>query len=173
MPKWNRKNRFLSWQTDASSQIPEVWELLTFFKARCQLKGWKTSKPEDWIKTSDDKYHNFLSIQTVHPSTFEKIGLNRKVTIFEGVSYQVIEVSYTAWLFLKSPPENLMESAKENPELLRRNAIYDLSWAYSGKPLCLKLNETDSQVFKEFENFLEEKLGVEVKAIHKQTNLKI
>ena len=136
MPKWNLKNRFLSWQTDASSRIPKFWELLDLFKERCQLKGWKTSKPEDWVKTSDGKYHNFLCIQTVHLSTFEKIGLNRKVTICEGVSYQVIDVSYTAWLFLKSPPENLMESLKEDPELSRRNAIYDLSWAYSGKPLC-------------------------------------
>jgi len=59
-----------------------------------------------------------------------------------------------------------MESVKENTELLRRTAIYDLSWAYSGKPLCLKLNETDSQVFKEFENFLE-KLGVEVLTFYK------
>ena len=56
---------------------------------------------------------------------------------------------------------------KEDPELLRRNSIHDLSWAYSGKPLCLKLNETDSQVFKEFENFLAGKLGVEVLTISK------
>ncbi len=50
MPKWNSKNRFLSWQTDASSRIPEVWELLDLFKEQCQLKMWKISKPEDWIK---------------------------------------------------------------------------------------------------------------------------
>jgi len=173
VPKWNSKNRFLSWQTGASSRIPEVWELLDLFKERCQLKGWKTSKPEDWVETSDDKYHNFLCIQTVHPSTFEKICAKRKIAIREGVSYQVIDVSYTAWLFLKSPTQNLMESVKEDSELLRRNAVYDLSWAYSGKPVCLKLNETDSMVFKEFENFLVEKLGVEVKAVHKQTALKI
>ncbi len=167
MPKWNRKNHFLPLQTDASSQIPEVWELLTFFKARCQLKGWKASNSEDWVKTSDDNYHNFLCIQTVHPSTFQKIGLNRKVTICEGIAYQVVDVSCTAWLFLKSPPENFVESVKEDPELLRRTAVYDLSRAYSGKPLCLKLNETDSRVFKEFENFLEEKLGVEVLTFYK------
>ncbi len=166
MPKWNSKNRFLPLQTDASSRIPEVWELLDLFKARCQLKGWKTSKPEDWVKTSDDTYHNFLCIQTVHPSTFEEIGANRKVSFREGVSYRVIKVSYTAWLFLKSPPENLMKRTK-NPELLRTNAVYDLSWAYSSKPLCLKLNETESQVFKEFEKFLEKELGVAVKPISK------
>lgn len=172
MPKWNRKNHFLPLQTDASSRIPEVWELLDLFKEQCQLKMWKISKPEDWIKTSDDKYHNFLCIQTVHPSTFEKICANRKIAIREGISYRVRDVSYTAWLFLKSPPENLMESAKKDPELLRRNAIYDLSWTYNGKPFCLKLNETDSMVFKEFERFLEKELGVEVKPAQKLHALK-
>jgi hypothetical protein len=44
--------------------------------------------------------------------------------------------------------------------------------AYAGKPLCLKLNETDSTVFKEFEKFLEKELGVEVKPVHKMPALK-
>ena len=153
-------------------RIPKVWELLDRFKDQCQLKGWKISEHEDWVKTSEDEYHNFLWIQTVHPSTFEKIAANHKCAIRKGVSYQVVDVSYTAWLFPQSPPEKLMETVKENPELSRRTAIYDLSWAYSGKPLCLKLNKTDSMVFKEFEKFLEEELGVEVKPVHKLPALK-
>jgi len=84
----------------------------------------------------------------------------------------VVDVSYTAWLFPQSPPENLMQTVKEKPELSRRTAIYDLSLAYAGKPLCLKLNETDSTVFKEFEKFLEKELGVEVKPVHKMPALK-
>ena len=135
-------------------------------------KGLKTSEHEDWVKTGDDEYHNFLWIQTVHPSTFEKIATNHKCAVRKGVSYQVVDVSYTAWLFPQSPPENLMQIVKENPELSRRTAIYDLSWAYSGKPLCLKLNETASIVFKEFEKFLEKELGVEVKSVHKLPALK-
>ena len=153
-------------------RIPKVWELLDRFKDQCQLKGWKISEHEDWVKTSDDEYHNFLWVQTVHPSTFEKIAANHKCAIRKGVSYQVVDVSYTAWLFPQSPPENLMETVKENPELSRRTAIYDLSWAYTGKPLCLKLNETDSMVFKEFERFLKEKLGVKVKPAQKLPALK-
>lgn len=50
----------------------------------------------------------------------------------------------------------------ENPELSKRTAIYDLSWVYEGKLICLKLNETDSIVFREFERFLEERWGVEL-----------
>jgi hypothetical protein len=152
--------------------IPKVWKLLDLFKDQCQLKGWKISENEDWVKTGDDEYHNFLWIQTVHPSTFEKIALNHKCAIRKGVSYQVVDVSYTAWLFPQSPPENLMQMVKENPELSRRTAIYDLSSAYAGKPLCFKLNETDSTVFKEFEKFLEKELGVEVKPVHKMPALK-
>jgi len=152
--------------------IPKVWELLDRFKGQCQLRDWKTSEHEDWVKTGDDEYHNFLWIQTVHPSTFEKIAVNHKCAIRKGVSYQVVDVSYTAWLFPQSPPENLIQTIKENPELSRRTAIYDLSQAYSGKPLCLKLNETESMVFKEFEKFLEEELGIKVKPVHKLPPLK-
>jgi hypothetical protein len=152
--------------------IPKVWKLLDLFKDQCQLKGWKSSEHEDWVKTGDEEYHNFLWIQTVHPSTFEKIAVNHKCAIRKGISYQVVDVSYTAWLFPQSPPENLMQIVNENPELLRRTAIYDLSLAYAGKPLCLKLNETDSTVFKEFEKFLQEELGVEIKPVRKLPGLK-
>jgi hypothetical protein len=153
-------------------RIPKVWELIDLFKGQCQLKGWKTSEHEDWVKTGDNEYHNFLWIQTVHPSTFEKIAVNHKCAIRKGVSYQVVDVSYTAWLFPQGPPENLMQTVRENPELSRRTAIYDLSLAYAGKPLCLKINETGSTVFKEFEKFLEKELGVDVKPVHKLPALK-
>ena len=152
--------------------IPKVWKLLDLFKDKCQLKGWKSSEHEDWVKTGDEEYHNFLWIQTVHPSTFEKIAENHKCAIRKGISYQVVDVSFTAWVFPQSPPENLMQMVNENPELSRRTAIYDLSLAYAGKPLCLKLNETDSTVFKEFEKFLQEELGVEIKPVHKLPGLK-
>jgi len=154
------------------SQIPKVWELLDGFKGQCQLRGWKISEHEDWVKIGDE-YHNFLWIQSVHPSTFEKIASNHKCAIRKGVSYQVVDVSYTAWLFPQAPPEGLLETVKENPELSRRTAIYDLSWIYTGKPLCLKLNETKSMVFQEFERFLKEKLGVEVKPVQKLPAKKI
>ena len=143
-------------------RIPKVWELLNRFKSSCQLKGWRTSEQEDWVRTDDNKYHNFLWAQTVHPATFRKIAANQKCAVRKGVSYQVVDVSYTAWLFSQSPPENLMKIVKENLELSRRTAIYDLSWVYSGKSRCSKLNDTDSVVFKEFEGFLEDELGVKV-----------
>ena len=153
-------------------RIPKVWELLNGFKNQCQLRGWKTSEHEDWVKI-DDEYHNFLWTQTVHPSTFEKIASNHKCAIRKGVSYQVVEVSYTAWLFPQSPPESLLETVKENPELSRRTAIYDLSWVYTGKPFCLKLNETESMAFREFERFLNKKWGIKVKPVQKLSAPKI
>ncbi len=144
------------------ADIPKIWEILGRFKRRCETKGWKTSQSEDWIKEGN-KYHNFLWTPTVHLSTFERIAANRRCAINEGISYRVVNVSYTAWLFPQSPPEALIRVVTEDPELLRRNAIYDLSAMYAGKPTCLKLNETDSTVFREFEGFLKEKLGVKVK----------
>ncbi len=143
--------------------IPKVWDILKRFKNWCEAEGWRTSESEDWVRKGD-VYHNFLWTPTVHLSTFKKIAMNRKCAINEGVSYRVVDVSYTAWLFPQPPPKNLLQLVVENPELLRRNAIYDLSWLYTGKPMCLKLNKTKSAVFREFERFLQEKWGVEIKS---------
>jgi hypothetical protein len=54
---------------------------------------------------------------------------------------------------------------EENPELFRKTAIYDLSCTHSEKSVCLKLNQTDSRVFQEFESFLEKKWGVRFKSV--------
>ncbi len=141
--------------------IPKVWELLNRFKGQCESKGWKTSEDGDWVKKGDE-YHNFLWTRTVHPSTFEKVATNNRCAIRNGISYQIVDVSYTAWVFPETPSEELMQIVTENPELTRRNAIYDLSFAYAGKPVCLRLNETDSTVFREFERFLTKKCGVKI-----------
>ena len=142
--------------------IPEIWDILGRFKRACQAKGWKTSESEDWVKKGD-QYHNFLWTQTIHPSTFKKIAANHRCAIDEGISYRVVDISYAAWLFLHSPPEELIHAVTEDPELLQRNAIYDLSGAYAGKPICLKLNRTRSVVFAEFERFLEKSWGIDIK----------
>lgn len=143
--------------------FPRVWDLIEGFKARCKAKRWKTSSREDWV-LADGKYHNFLWVRSVYPSTFEKVAINSKCAIREDASYRVVDVSYTAWVCLNSPPEELMRIITENQALLKRNAIYDLSGVYSGALLCLKLNKTDSEVFKEFEKFLEKEWKVKFKA---------
>lgn len=142
--------------------IPKVWDILRRFKKSCQAKGWKTSESEDWVEKGG-RYHNFLWTQTINLSTFKKIAANHRCAIDEGVSYRVVDVSYAAWLFLHSPTEELIHVVIEDPELLQRNAIYDLSGVYIGKPICLKFNKTRSVVFAEFERFLEKSWGVEVK----------
>lgn len=144
--------------------IPEIWELLGRFKDLCQSRGWQTSEHEDWVKIGEE-YHNFVWIRTVHPLTFEKISLNHKCAVRKGHSYQVVDVAYMAWLFPQTSPDNLMQMVKENLELSKRIAIYDLSKVYTGKPICSKSNETESMVFQEFERFLE-RWGLEVKTLH-------
>jgi len=143
--------------------VPKVWELLENFKNKCKLKGWEISEYGDWVKKGD-KYHNFLWTRTIHPSTFEKVATGRRFAVREGLSYQIVDISYTAWVFPEAPPEKLMRMVSENSELSKRIAIYDLSEAYAGKPVCFKLNETDSPVFQEFEKFLA-KCGVKVQTV--------
>jgi len=142
--------------------IPRVWDLVRSFKSECESRGWEVSEHEDWVKTGN-KYHNFLWTRTVRPAALKKIAIEHKCAIKEGVSYRVVDVAYTAWLFSEAPSEELIQAVAENPELSQRTAIYDLSCAYSKRPVCPKLNLTDSSVFQEFENFLEKKWGVEFK----------
>lgn len=144
--------------------IPRVWELIGHFKEVCNLRGWKTSKNEDWIKV-DDEYHNFLWARSIHPSTFSRIATACKCAIKQGVSYQVVKVAYTAWLFPEAPSNMLVQTVANDPELAKRIAIYDLSNVYAGERICLKLNQTRSKVFQEFENFLEKKWGVKLKPV--------
>lgn len=96
--------------------------------------------------------------------------MNRKCVIREGLSYRIVEASYTAWLFSQKPSAALVKTIFENPEFPKRIALYDLSPLTKGEKLCSKLNNTDSSVFQEFENFLENELKVKLKPF---SNLKL
>lgn len=139
--------------------MPKVWEIVEKFKCLCRLRGWHASENEDLIRIGDE-YHNFLYARDVHPSSFKKIASNRKCAVKEGLSYRIVEAAYTAWLFLEPPPEVLLRDFLENPEFAERIAVYDLSPLLEGKNFCAKINETESPVFQEFENFLRRELNV-------------
>jgi len=149
-----------------SLAIPKVWELLKLFKNRCQSRGWKTSQYEDWIRAGKE-YHNLLWIRNIPLSTFERVATRHKCGIREGASYRVVDVSYTAWLLQRNPPEKMIKMIREKPQLLKRTAIYDLSGLNDDKRICSKLNKTNSIVFQEFERFLEDTWRVEFKSSHK------
>jgi len=142
--------------------VPGLWELVRCFKEECKSQGWKTSQHEDWVYV-DNEYHNFLWTRTIHPSAFKKIAKASKCAIRNGISYHVINVRYTAWLFSEPPPEELRKMLLDDQDLAERTAIYDLSGLRESKPVCLKWNTTKSKVFKEFENFLRKKFGSEFK----------
>ncbi|MCW4055817.1 MAG: hypothetical protein NWE82_03420 [Candidatus Bathyarchaeota archaeon] len=147
------------------SNVPRIWDILKSFKDSCQQKGWKISDYEDIVKI-DDEYHGFIGTRSIHPSTFKRIMSNKKRALPEGKSYHVVDVAYTAWVFQQQPSEQLVKTLTTNPELTRKTALYDLSEAYEGAPLCRKLNETGSCVFHEFEKFLKENYGVETKPLY-------
>jgi len=140
--------------------FPEVWKLLSLFKARCSSKGWKTSENYDWV-FAGDKYHTFIWTKMIYPSTFERVVSLGKCIVKEGLYYKVVNSTYFAWVFENPLPERLLNKAFSTSEILKKTAIYDLSEIYKGKSICLKINKTDSQVFKEFEEFLKE-LGVKI-----------
>jgi len=142
---------------------PKVWDLICYFKNECQTQGWKTSENEDWILV-DNEYHNFLWTRTINPTTFKKIAKTSKCAVREGVSYRVVDVKYTAWLFSEQPQDEIMQTVAYDENLAKNTAVYDLSSLYSSKPTCVRLNSTQSKVFKEFEEFLQKKFGVKFKS---------
>ncbi len=144
--------------------ISKVWEILRKFKNICNFHGWRTSESEDWIKFGDE-YHSFLWARDVHPSSFKRIVSNRKCVVREGLSYQVVEASYTAWLFSETPSESLVKTIFEDPGYSEKIALYDLSPLLNGKSMCVKLNNTNSPVFQEFEHFLKDELKIKLKPL--------
>jgi hypothetical protein len=153
-------------------RVSKVWEILKKFKDFCKFRGWKTSESEDWIEM-DEKYHNFLWARDIHPSSFTNITKKRKCVVREGLSYHVVEASYTAWLFPETPSETFIKAIFENPDFQKRIALYDLSPLLEGKDLCVKLNHTDSPVFDAFENFLRKELKVKLESFPLSENYAI
>ncbi len=153
--------------------MSRVWEILKKFKDVCNFRGWRTSESDDWIKIGNE-YHSFLWTRDIHPSSFKNVALSRKCIVREGLSYRVVEASFTAWLFSETPSENLIKTVFENPEFSGRIALYDLSSLVKGKNICVKLNNTNSPVFQEFEHFLKNELKVKLKPLplhfHSETN---
>ena len=144
--------------------MPKIREILKRFKGFCEFHGWRTSESDDWIETKDG-YHNFLWTRTIHPSSFERIATNRKCVIREGLSYRVVEASYTAWLLSESPSKTLIKAITENPDFSGKIALYNFSPMLEGKNSGFKLNHTDSPVFQEFEKFLRKELKVKLSPI--------
>jgi hypothetical protein len=70
-----------------------------------------------------------------------------------------------AWLFSETLSEPLIRTMLENPDFSKRVALYDLSPLLEGKNFCIKLNDTDSSVFQEFESYLKKDLKVRLKLL--------
>ena len=153
------------------SSFPKIWKVIEDFKEHCRLKGWETCETEDWIKTEDEEYHNFLWTQTIHPSTFERIATTRKCGIRRGNTYKIVNITSYGWLFQERPPEFLISWIKNDEELAQKTAIFDFSLVYTGENICRKINDTESIVFREFERFLEDKWDIEFRSFDTLTAL--
>jgi hypothetical protein len=145
-------------------RMSKIWDLLRNFKSLCQRCGWRTSSSEDWVQ-ADDRYNHFLCAGNVQPSSFKRIISDNRFIVRDGLSYQVVEASYTAWLFSEKPKGSLLSEFYSSPEHLKAIALYDLSPLLEGRNVCMKLNRTDSPVFQEFEMFLKNELAVKFKPL--------
>ena len=144
--------------------LPRILRLVDDFKMYCKSRGWRTSQDEDCIE-ADNEYHNFVWTRTVKPVAFKKMAEKQKFAIRRGTAYRIVDVDYTAWLFSETLSEEFQQISWGNPELFKKTAIYDLSWIKSEEPTCMKLNLTESQVFREFESYLNKTRRIQVRPL--------
>ena len=148
--------------------VRKIWEIVRRFKRRCRSKGWRVIEREDVIEKNKE-FHNILWTRKIHPSTFRRVAVDKTATIQEGISYRPIDVSYKAWICATPLSDSLKQTIVKNPELLNRNAVYDLS-KIRVEGTAQKLNKTVSEVFQEFERFLKDEFQFEVKPIQIQVH---
>lgn len=151
--------------------MPKIYTIMEKFKNFCKVQGWKTSESEDWIEVGKE-YHNFLLARAINLPSFQKIVSNRKCVVREGLSYRVVEASYTAWLFSEPLSEVFVKTISEDSALSDKIALYDLSPILEDKKVCIKINETGSPVFEEFERFLKNELKVAIKSFSPSSSVK-
>jgi hypothetical protein len=148
--------------------VRKIWEIVKRFKRRCQSKGWQVIEREDIIKRNGE-FHNILWIRKIQPSTFKSVAAKETSTIQEDTSYRPIDVAYNAWICAKPLSDSVKQTIARNPELLDRNAVYDLS-QICANGVAGKLNKTGSEVFQEFESFLKGEFRSELNPIQNHVN---
>lgn len=145
--------------------FPSVWEFIERFKLKCHKKGWEVFENEDLVDV-DGECHRFIWVRHVSPNTFKKVVTNPSVLVKKGASFRTVNVSYVAWISPESIAERILDSLLDAPGLLRKVAVYDVSPVYRGEPVCLKINNTESIVFQEFERFLDKEHMIRVEPIY-------
>ena len=105
--------------------VRKILEIVVRFMRRCRSKGWRVIERDDIIKKNDE-FHNILWTRKIHPSTFKSVGAKETCAIQEDTSYHTIDVSYNAWICAAPLSEPLKHTIAKNPEILKRNALYDL-----------------------------------------------
>jgi hypothetical protein len=158
-----------------SCDLSELFELLRLFKTECLTKGWEASETEEWIK-ADGGYHAlFCTRPSVNIYSLTKIAERSKCLVVEGGAYRVVDAAYTAWL-LPEPSEHmqqeLVQAVAKNPKIAKRTALYCFQMSNMGILECSARNVTDSKVFKQFEKFLKDKIGINLKPLRPQKALK-
>ena len=137
--------------------FPRLLEVIDLFKKHSESKSCEVLKNSDVISRGKVS-HNFIWIRGIYPSTFKSItGFCRNIIRERGL-YKSVDINYVAWLCEKPPFKSIKQVIEEKPEILKKNAVYDFSHIHKDRA-CDVLNETNCEVFKLFEEFLQEKFG--------------
>ncbi len=141
----------------------KTWEVVDKFEDWvCKKKDWTVIRPYDIIKIKNE-YYKFIWTNNFHRQTFKKILSKQSCSLGDYRSYKTVDVSYIVWILNEVPNPIVWRLIKKTPCLLKSVAIYTINTSFINGSDCLKLNETDTIVLTEFENFLKTKMGIKPK----------
>jgi hypothetical protein len=146
---------------DYSIPLPPIWDLLSTFSDQPHSKTWNYYNNGTVIE-ADDVYHRFIWTRGFHLHTFKNLIQNPFCTICIHNTFKFTHPAYTAWILAEPPLEDLwLYLIHDAPEQLSHVAIYDLSRVYSEHGhICLTINETQSEIFNAFEQYLTTKYNI-------------
>jgi len=136
-----------------AGQIPTPLSLVERFFEHCREMGWTTGEFSDFVKHGE-KYYCFVWVKSSYQGRIPEILMDNRSSILEEGGYGVRNLNYKALIFREPPPPSLINALARDSQLSKRVAVYDLSPLYEGEEVCRCLNETETLVYREFEDFL-------------------
>jgi hypothetical protein len=132
----------------------EIPEFIKEFTEHCRRsKHWKTYENQELIQT-ETGFHKIVWLQEPQARFFENSIKHPISVIRDELSYRAVRHDFTAFVSLNALSAEVTLFFEESPSLSNWVALYDLSAATKHPSVCSKTNYTKSEVFQEFEKFL-------------------
>jgi hypothetical protein len=139
-------------------------ECLEKFMKQCiKTQSWKTYNEQNLVQTKTG-YHKFVIVDRPQLWDFKNAIRNPTTIIHDVYGYRTVKNNFTALISFEPVSAGLLLWFEEDPRLSNQIALYDLGSAIKNPISFSKINQTNSEVFFEFEKFLSEVYQIKLPA---------